>query len=157
MPFRCGWALPAHGGILSPVKILSGHVPSLLGNAALGSSTAFVVAMGQLGASGLITCLRCVTWLCRFGSGWGRTEWRGRLRVILKQIIETDWVVSVVRGFQGGSGSLGFAEVGHPVSGLMFRAQMVQGKQATAPWDDQSMKAWCVREISSGSLPIRRD
>jgi hypothetical protein len=32
-------------------------------------------------------------------AGGGRTEWRGRLRV--KQIIETDRVVSVVLGFQG--------------------------------------------------------
>lgn len=56
-------------GILILVEIFSGHdasVPSLLGNAALGRSTAFVVATGQ---SGLITCLKCVTWLCRFGSG----------------------------------------------------------------------------------------
>lgn len=91
-----------------------------IGNAALGRSTAFVVAMGQLGASGLITSLRCVTWLCRFGSRWGRTEWRGRLRVILKQIIETDRVVSVVLSFQGGSGSSGFIGLGHPVPGLVF-------------------------------------
>lgn len=63
----------------------------------------------------------------------------------------------MVLGFQGGSGSSGFLGLGHPVPGLVFGAKVIQGEQVTASWDDQSMKAWCVREISSGALPIRRD